>query len=201
MGWEPARHWRTTTAVLAALTLGACASGRGGEDPTETAATPVQTPVAVRTMGEASGTRLVTNPSAPEAAGTQLDAAVPAAWQGLIRAYDELKITPDRVSTNELLLSVQNMRVRRALGGKPASWFLDCGVGPQGPVANTYDLSLNIRSQIRPRGENQSQILTLVTGTARPAAVSGSEVNCSTTGELEKRIATIVTVHAKGQGK
>ena len=190
---------RLAAPVLAACALAACSSSKSGTEGTSAAPPPV--PVRVQTMGDARGTQLTVAPSAAEASGAQIDAPPGAAWVGLIQAWEILKITPDQVNSDGYLLSVDNARFRRQLGGKPMSRYLDCGMGQLGANADAYEVSMSVRSQLRAAEGGKTEILSVVTATARSAVTSNSSVQCASSGELEKRIAELAKERAAGTGK
>jgi hypothetical protein len=191
---RPPAASRLVAPVLAACTLAACASSKREPEPGAGAPTPV--PVRVQTMGEARGTTLAVASSIPEAIGATVEAPPGGAWVGLIQAWEILKLNPDQINSDAYLLSVQNARVRRQLGGKPMSRYLDCGMGQQGATADAYDIALSVRSQLRAAEGGKTEVLSLVTATARAGVTSNSSVQCSSTGELEKRIVDLTRERA-----
>lgn len=114
-----------------------------------------------------------------------LAAEVADAWTALPPVLAALDIPVTGVDSNaRMVSSVQ--RVRRIGGKSPASYFR-CP-GPYGNLASSGDVYLSLRAQILPGdGGSGSQLRSRVDATAR-SSTSGSQVQCSSNGSLQKLI-------------
>jgi hypothetical protein len=109
-------------------------------------------------------------------------------WAALPRVYAELGISPETIVAERWLVGNRDLRVRR-IAGVRASRFLDCGKNPIGaPNANTATLHLEIATRLEGIGDGTEMSTTLI-GRARPRTGGSSEIQCTTTGQLEALIA------------
>ena len=84
-----------------------------------------------------------------------------------------------------------SLKVRRRLGGVTLVKYLDCGYKDGSPNAETYDIVLNLMSSVSGPTPTSATVSTRIEGLATHP-VFGSQAVCTTTGELEKRIAQMV---------
>ncbi|HEX8360479.1 MAG TPA: hypothetical protein VF613_10240 [Longimicrobium sp.] len=179
---------RTLSSALLLGTLAACAStGTSGTDTGERNTTMVTT---TNAAGQTSTTAITTYSdvgSRPvEVAGTP-----DRVFAALGDAYQQFGIPlvtsdpPNRTAGNTQL------RLRRMLGGKPLSDYLDCGIaGLTGPAADTYPVRLSVVSTVTPAGAT-SQLRTVVRAAYITAEQSGT-TPCNSKGALETAIARAV---------
>jgi len=177
--------------LLTAALLAACASSNG-PPPDQVAITPntvrVETPTGsmeARTVAEdRAETRVIQVP--PDAA-----------WRSIAAVYGELELPVNGFVDQTHQISAKNTRVRGRLGKMRASQIVTCGADVTGDdKANSYELLLDVASAVGTAPNNQTTIVTMVTGNARPMSTSGDPVRCVTTGQLERRIATALTLKA-----
>lgn len=131
---------------------------------------------------------------------TYTDLAVTAdrAFAVLAIVYEQLGLKVNTAVTEARTLGVNAARVRR-VGNDPMSRFLSCGSDVTGtPIANSYAVTLTVMSRVTPSGTSGSVLSTQVIGTAQPMAVSGTVVNCQSTGLLEDRIAKTAQLRSAG---
>jgi hypothetical protein len=114
-------------------------------------------------------------------------------WRALSLVYTDLKLTATTLDTQSRRIGVENARLRRQIGGTRMSKYISCGDRLGNPVADTDDILLTLYTQVVPAATADSSTLrTLVEATARQSGSGGAPINCATTGELEKRIVSMV---------
>lgn len=122
-------------------------------------------------------------------------------WPYLGKVYDALSIPVHQRNETAHVLGSVDFEVARHLGDNRLSLFLDCGSTITGSMADQGQLMMTVATQVRPATESgdQSEVATLVTGTARQHGLSSTETNCTSTGRLEQMIATRLKLMALGQ--
>lgn len=124
---------------------------------------------------------------------TPLPVPTDSIWPALVRAYASVGIEPNTAISAQGRIGLINARVRRKLGNTWLSRYLTCGSDAMGvPHADSFDIILNVSSQISPSGPTASTLTTRVTAEAQSPAASGVNMSCGSTGVLESRIATWV---------
>jgi hypothetical protein len=120
-------------------------------------------------------------------------------WQALALAYPDLGIPLAAYDTTQLYLGNPGLSISNArLGRQRISRFLNCGLDPLGAsLADRYAVRLNVVSRVRadPGG---ALLETQVAGDAAQRGVSGSAVNCTSTGALEESIANATRLRLAG---
>ena len=126
-------------------------------------------------------------------------AATPdAVWQALLAAYGDMKVPVTELATEQRRAGNPAFRTRRQLGGVRLSRYLNCGERLGDQNADSYEVTLRLQTQAVADGSGTT-LHTLVDGTAKPVGVSGAAVNCSTTGELERRVVALVRAHVPSE--
>jgi hypothetical protein len=175
------------TAPLLLGQLAACASGRH-RPPEQVNITP--TTVRIETPTGAVEARTV----AEDHAETRTINVKPQdAWAKLPAVYAELGLPVTAYIDQTKQLASKGTRVRGRLGKVRLSTLVTCGTDVTGDdKANTYEVTIDVATVVAPNPNGQTDLMTMVTANARPMAVSGEPVRCTTTGSLEKRIALSV---------
>jgi hypothetical protein len=117
-------------------------------------------------------------------------------WGELAPVYDSLGIPIGTVDSKRMLIGNTGFSVRQRLGKVSLSKYIDCGRTQGFPSADSYDVHLQITTQVRPK-DSGSLVSTLVESAARPAAISGDYVRCSSLGVLESSILAGLRAHLK----
>lgn len=129
------------------------------------------------------------------AASTTIDAAPAAAFSKLAAVYADIGLTVNTFVDASRQLAANGVRARGHLGKLRISQLLECGAEVTGEDrANSYEMTLYVSSTVQPAPNGKSVLSTLVTATGRPMSSSGDAVRCATTGALERRIATLLTL-------
>lgn len=151
----------------------------------------VQTAILQNASGGAVGVNMVANTSVNRVV---VPAAPDAAFQALSGAYGRLNITVTDLNQAARTLGNPTFKARRRIGDVATMRALDCGGDTGMPNAETYQLTLSIRSRVI-AGEvpGTSVVESTVEGTGRsPTTAASSDVRCSSLGALEKRIGDLV---------
>ena len=88
------------------------------------------------------------------------------------------------------------MRIRRQLGGVNLSRYIECGRSTQGPNADVYFIVLSVET-VANGTEGQVLVQSSINVTGEGTGNGGTVVRCSTTGELERRVAERVATRLK----
>jgi len=174
-------------AAFAALAATACASGAGQS-------TDVSTTPAPQQITTSSGQNIRFNTTATVVAVSEAVAVgADSAFNLLIKVYAELQIPTTILDGRQRRLGNPALKIRRRLGGVSLVKYLECGNKDGVPNAETYDVVLNISSGVAAVAEGRATVSTRVEGVAsHPIYGASNQMLCSTTGELEKRIAASV---------
>ena len=149
------------------------------------------------TVETAAGTVEMRSSRSDPTASFAIDAPPDAVWRALTTVYSDLKLAVTTLDTEGRRLGVENVRVRRQLGGERMSRYLTCGERMGQPIAETDDIALTLYTQVSPTGSG-STLRTLLEATAKQTAAGGALINCATTGALEKRIVEMVRAQTSG---
>ncbi|CAA9361154.1 MAG: hypothetical protein AVDCRST_MAG40-3488 [uncultured Gemmatimonadaceae bacterium] len=109
--------------------------------------------------------------------------------QALVAAYESLGLSVNTVDWTTGLVAARGLAAPRRIGGIVLGRYVDCGstqVGQQ--RADSYAVTLNTESVVRPGETGRMVISTFMNGSARPRGVAGEPVPCATTRALERRI-------------
>lgn len=190
---------RQATFALLTLALSACATTTAE---TDGAAAPRTTSVSIPSSGgtgAAGSTNIsVTRYGSSGPSVAVLGASADAAWQALPQVYQELGIPMGTQDPAQRLFGNRKVVASRQLGKQPMSRIVSCGNTAFGaPVADTYRIQLSVLTTVKAQ-ESGSRLETSVQATASQPGVSGSAVECASTGWLEERIATGVKARTTG---
>lgn len=108
-------------------------------------------------------------------------------WTVLELAYGRLAIPVTHVSAMESEIHTVGARVRRLAGSRLGDFF-DCGQDRFGPLADQYDVRLNLRTAVRSREDGGSELVMHVHATAEPRGGLGEPVLCTSRSRLEDRL-------------
>jgi hypothetical protein len=116
--------------------------------------------------------------------------------------YDAAKMRAPRVLAKGVDLVAQNIRRLISMGSyreasqacEGLSRYLECGAGMTGPNADLFRVQLAIVTMIQAISATRTQIRTALAAGARTLEGNSSDaVQCGTSGELEARIAALVS--------
>lgn len=166
--------------VLAALWLGACASGTS----TSTARP------ATQTVGRSDiGTLVMSTTGSAEV--TSLPYSADAVFRILPVVFDSLGVPIASLEPSKKEIGNPGYRIRSRLGKTSLSRYLDCGSTQIGPNADNYDVVLTVMATVVADGASASKLTTVVEAQARPATYNQAYSRCSSKGGIETRLADL----------
>ncbi len=174
-------------AALVAFVAGGCAGAAGGGGSEDAPSLPNQR----RTVVRVGGYRPVDIYNEPGVGIRTIDVAAATVWRVVGGVYAQLEIPIEHTNPPVMEIGNQGYRARR-IGGDRMNTFVDCGSDLSGPLANRYDITLSVITRITSKGEESSEILTIVDAFGRPSAVSGNPIHCQSRGTLEQRVAQAI---------
>ncbi|HEX8431367.1 MAG TPA: hypothetical protein VF625_08775 [Longimicrobium sp.] len=181
----------------ALLLVGAC--GGGSAAPARAPDNAVSDVYVANTDSDAAPER-VTLRLANSSKRTSIGEAPTAVWTALAEVYRELGLPISRADREQLQIATEGQRVSRRLAGTQLSRWVDCGRSPAGtPSADLYSVSLTVITTVTAT-ETGSIIETRIGGSARDPNRNAPPVSCSSTGQLEERIARDVGLRIAGVG-
>lgn len=178
---------RPLPVVLVVLAAG-CASAR-----TDLPATP--TTEATTTFESATGPVATTQISSSYMSSDSVFVPVDSVWKALPEIYGRLKVPVNTTDAQQRRFGAERIAVRGQLGGIMLSRLVDCGQSVMGSDnANTYSVTLNVVTRLRPAGAGATIVQSQVNGSARPTGQSTGSVQCTSKGVIEERIARMLGV-------
>ena len=117
-----------------------------------------------------------------------IDGRLEQVWAVMPDVYKRLGLPVDGINPATHAVTTGQVHMRRSLNNVPMSVFLECGRAALGPNADIYDINLRVETAI---GGADGAVVVHSSLAAAGSGVGngGSQVRCSSTGELERRIA------------
>ena len=176
---------RPTLAVAALLAAAGCASAAPETPSDQVAVVPTRTRIETPT-----GTYELRNTVEDRAEAIVIKANPDVAWAKMTAVYAEMGLPVNTLVESSRQVGVRGHRVRGRLNNIRLSQLVHCGSDVTGEdKANQYELILDVTSALGPAPEGQTQIVTMVTANGRAMSTSSDPVRCTSTGQLEKRLA------------
>jgi len=180
---------RRTTIGAACLAFATGCASSTATPTTDIAVTPMSQQV---TLASQQSIRLNTT-ATTVAISEPIALGADSAYNLLLKVYADLQVPITSMDSRQRMAGNPNFKVRRRLGGVGLVKYLDCGNKDGTPNAETYDVVLNIVSAVGGATPGRSTVSTRVDAIAsHPVFGSSNQLVCTTTGELEKRIAAAV---------
>jgi hypothetical protein len=171
-------------AVLLLCSAAACASSVGR------ATRPTQT---VRVVAQNGGTNAVEIAPSNTTVRSSIRAPLEEVWRSLPGAYDSLGIALTTRDATRHFIGNEGMKIRTRLGGVALSHYIDCGRAQIGPSADSYDIFLAVTTVAQAVSPTETRLYTTVQASGKPMNFGQDYSHCTSTNELEKRIAALVT--------
>lgn len=114
------------------------------------------------------------------------------AWAAMPAVYSELGIDFKTLDHTQRVIGNDALRARRQLGKLPLSRYFSCGGDGGRDNADSYDVTMSVRTQLVPDGAAGTTVATAVQATARSRLFSSAEVACTSTQRLEDSIAKLL---------
>jgi len=180
--------------VLLSVVLAGCASSGGAAGIEGTQSRSVE----VRSGTESEYRMEMVNTAAGRVA---IAASADQVWAALPDVFTEVGLDQAGVlDESARVYGMQPTSVRRRLAGVPLSRLLDCGSRAGIPNADSYSVTVAIRTQVQPDGAEGSFLRTELEAHGRATGTSDASVRCGTTNELERRIERLVKARIAGIG-
>ena len=179
--------------IAATILLGACSSGSGGK--TASSESPDLRTSSQLTRIETGGGQSIEIDWEHKHTyeETQLLVGVDKAWSEFPTLFGELGIQPGIVDSKQHVFGNAGFNVRGSLGRQRLSKYIDCGSTAGMSNSDTYDLVVRVVSQVVPADAGLATLRTQVEASAHASGVSGTNVRCVSTGQLEERIAHMMS--------
>jgi hypothetical protein len=171
----------TRYSICVILALAACSANTLEEK--STATTTVRSAVAPRQAVDITRETDVTT--------TNFEASRERVWNALLAAHEAIGIpfsSGDAVSGQAVFELANQIRM---VAGKPASRYLDCGMGSAGARADSYRLTVRVTHSLQTTTAGTA-LGTSMQAWARNPALSSDPVPCSSRGVLETEISGMV---------
>jgi hypothetical protein len=189
---------RKSWIVIAALAAAGCSSGGAtgaGAAPTVTS---VVQPQQLQTPGNSYD--LTTKEDHDVMLSTIL-APMDSVWRVLPGVFLELGIEPGTVDPQQHYIANTSFKVRRSIGGKRLSLYVDCGGSVAGQTADHAEVTMSLTVQVVSDSAELSHLRTQLNAYAIQEGTQGIRMHCGTTGALEARVARMVNDELKARAK
>lgn len=119
--------------------------------------------------------------------------ALPAsrAWKGLVQTYASFGVPLQGADGQHYMIATDPFHVHSNFAGERLSRWLDCGESITGDIATSYEVTLRFGTLIDTSDAGRSIFRTAVSATAIAPGSGTTPVECSSRGNLEKRIAAL----------
>ena len=176
---------------LVALSLAAVASACASANRTIEPGTE-QAINTTRVVGSDNATRSITGVVRTESVKSEVFAPPQQVWEMLPEVYQALGIDIASVIQEEKRIGNDAFRTRRKVADMPMQRLLDCGGAAGTPNAETFEITMSVFSVVTGSGD-RSAVATTLSATARSPSFGGaSDILCTSTGRLERRIDELV---------
>ncbi len=178
-------HTTTRLWVISGTVLVSACGSTGGSSGSAPMPVQVSAQSVTGTSGMAGITMMVGSVGQKAIVGASRDAV----WAKLPGAYQALGMPLSVKDDASFRLGNDLIKARRQLNGVQMRTIVDCGSDLNGEKAELYDIKLTIETTVAPGPTpDAAEVTTTLTGLGRSPNFGNQDVNCSTKGELEKRI-------------
>jgi len=125
--------------------------------------------------------------------------AAPAAiYDAVLHAYPALDIPVGQTANTQGIIGSERFQRSRGFAGALLSKSFDCGEGPTGPNANSYQLDIVVVAYVKPEGDGtRLGVSTIASGRDLTGPIRVPQA-CLSTGRIEKLIFEEVTKRTGG---
>jgi hypothetical protein len=145
-----------------------------------TSATPTQQSATAATA--ATGVTAPTR-DASESFSSSLDRV----WDALLASYPALGLKANAIDDTLRAVGYSGI-IRRRIGKVPISTYFGCGRAAGEYIADSYDITLVVASQVTRGPDGKALVTTHARAGARAPQFSGDNASCTSTGRLERAI-------------
>ena len=183
---------RKLAPAFALLALGTACASSGASGGSETTVSPSTTTLVSPVMSSMGQGMNISTTNEATAIATPVPVSPDSAYALITRAYVMLEI-PVAPVDQKRAVGNDALVIRRRIGGMPMQRVIDCGDKMGLPNAETWDIHMNILTDVQPTADGHAQILTRIQALGNPTDISNRDLtSCSSQGELEKKISDLV---------
>lgn len=117
-------------------------------------------------------------------------------WQALQAAYPSLGLKVNAIDTTAHALGFSGI-VRRKIGKMPISTYFGCGMSAGDHIADSYDVTLVVASQVTRSPDGRILVTTHARAGARAPQFSSDNARCTTNGRLERALFDSLTARLR----
>jgi hypothetical protein len=177
---------RSSLAVLAAVSLAACASSGTSAGPSSGGS--ISDRVTLSTPSGSSASSAEIHGTASTALDT-LAMSTDRAWALAQSVFQGLGLQVTRVDPATHTVEGQIMRTRRPFGGKALASLLDCGEVAGVPTASRSDVTMTVVAKVQPLGD-RAALATEVRAVASPMSTGATPSRCTANGGIGDLLAS-----------
>jgi hypothetical protein len=131
----------------------------------------------------------------------QFRAAPAQIYDAVLHAYPALEIPVGQTANTEGIIGSERFKRSRSLAGALLSKSFDCGLGPTGPYADSYQLEIVVVAYVAPSGGGgggtRLGVSTIASGSDLTGPIRFPKA-CLSTGRIEKMVFEEVTKRTGG---
>jgi len=172
-------------ALVSFVSFVACATANGpaGSTASET----------VRVGGGAGGTMTAEIHPTVNAIGGNVPFTMDRTFGALHATYDSLSLPVATLDPATHTIASPTLRLRRRLGETALSKYINCGNTQGGQSADSYEIQLTVQTVLQAVDAGTTRVLSTVSAQGRPITLAGEYTHCASTGNLERRIADLLS--------
>lgn len=114
------------------------------------------------------------------------------AWGALVQTYAGFGVPLQGVDPAAHMIATQYFHAHATFAGERISRWLECGSTLTGDIASNYEITMRFGSLIDTSVVGRSIVRTVLTATAVAPGSGTNNIECSSRGNFEKRIARLV---------
>lgn len=172
-------------ALVSCLSFVACVTSSGAAGSPATSET-------VRVGGGAGGTMTAEIHPTVNAIGAVIPFTIDRTWGAVRTAYDSLSLPVAAFDAATHTITSPTLRLRRRLGETALSKYINCGNTQGGQSADSYEIQLTAQTVLQAADARTTRVLSTVSAQGRPITLAGEYTRCTSTGNLERRVAELV---------
>ena len=128
----------------------------------------------------------------------RLGVSADSAWRVLPAVYAELGIDYRTLDQARRVIANDALAARRQLGRVPLSRYVSCGVADGRDNADSFAVTLSVRTQVVADSAAGTAVVSTLGATARSLLFGTGDVPCSSTQRLEDEIARLLKTKTSG---
>jgi hypothetical protein len=173
------------TVLVSCLSFAACvtSSGAAGSPPSSET---------VRVGDGAGGSMMAEIHPTVNAIAAVVPFTLDRTWGAIRTAYDSLSLPVATFDPATHTIASPTLRLRRRLGERPLSKYINCGNTQGGQSADSYEVQLTIQTVLQGAEAGTTRVLSTLSAEGRPITLAGEYTHCTSTGNLERRVTELL---------